>query len=235
MGYLTLPQVIQIKRHVKQPLTHKGHRNGLPGTSTGLTNKETKTREATFNTDGKQQIWQQYKKKIYIEMLLGTMNFPVIPKGIKVQEGLSAGGTCQPHPQMVYVHVCTDDNTWGWWPLTAPLYLVYVHPLIPPTAGKGVQCGQGWPPPKLGKQLRRELPTPVQPPSHRNRSFGFSSFRLLRGWLGYGGGRSRVASFGWGWGGGHGEVWYGSPQEPIQTLYLWSCHCWLDLLLPIHL
>ena len=65
MVYLVLLQDLQIKRqkHTKQPLTQKGLKNGLPGASTGLTNKETKTHKATFNTDRKQQIWQQYKKE----------------------------------------------------------------------------------------------------------------------------------------------------------------------------
>ena len=38
-----------------QILLLKKHKDKLPGTSAGLTNKEAKTHEATFNTDGKQQ------------------------------------------------------------------------------------------------------------------------------------------------------------------------------------
>ena len=65
MGCLVLPQFFQIKRHMKQPLTQKGHKDGMPDNSTGITNKETETHEVTFNTDGKQQIWQQHNEKIY--------------------------------------------------------------------------------------------------------------------------------------------------------------------------
>ena len=33
------------------------------------------------------------------------MDFPVMPKVIRVQEGLAAGRPHQPHPQMVSVHI----------------------------------------------------------------------------------------------------------------------------------
>ena len=57
------------------------------GTFTGLTNKETKAHEVTFNTDRLQQILQHIYIYIYIyiykrEILLGTMEFPVVLKGI---------------------------------------------------------------------------------------------------------------------------------------------------------
>ena len=57
------------------------------------------------------------------------MNFPVMPKGIQVQEGLVTGGTHQPHPKMVSVHMCTDGSTSSLWPLTAPLNPAFVNPL----------------------------------------------------------------------------------------------------------
>ena len=45
-------------------------------------------------------------------------------------------------------------------PSTQALYTF----LCPPTAGKGVPFGWGWPPPELEKQLERGLPVPVQLP-----------------------------------------------------------------------
>ena len=64
---------------MKSPLTQKEHKKGLPGASTGLMNKKTKTHEVTFNTDRKQQIWQWYKKERNFPVNYGL---PVIPKGI---------------------------------------------------------------------------------------------------------------------------------------------------------
>ena len=44
------------------------------------------------------------------------------------------------------------------------------------------------------------------PPATVVVGLGFDSFRLLRGWLGYGGSRGMMTSFRWGWGRGHGGM-----------------------------
>ena len=66
--------------------------------------------------------------------------------------------------------------------------------------------------------------------SLESRGFRFDSFRLLRGQLGYSGSRGMMTSFMWGWGREHGGMWYSSHQEPVQTLYLWSCNSQLYFL-----
>ena len=114
----------------------------------------TQTENNTFGSSIRKYIYRN---------LLGTMNFPVVPKGIWVQEGLCTGGTCQPHLQIVSAHMCTDGSMWGWQHFTAPSTLHLYTLLMPQTTGKGVPCGWGWPPPELGTQLRREPPAPVQP------------------------------------------------------------------------
>ena len=46
-----------------------------------------------------------WKQNVHIEILLWTVDFPVMPKGIQVQEGLGTGGTCNLTPNDLYTHV----------------------------------------------------------------------------------------------------------------------------------
>ena len=165
------------------------------------------------------------KSNLCIEILWGTMNFPVMPKGMQVQESLSAGGTCQPHPQMVSMYMCTDGSTWGWWPLTAPLNPALVYPLGVPNCKQRDTMWVGWLPSKLGRQVKREPLVPARPLPPQKQRLQVQFLQTPEGWMGYSGSGSMAEFFGVGWGGVQGGMWYSSPQEPIQTLHLWSCYC----------
>ena len=192
-----------------------------------------KTHKATFHTDWTQQIWWQYKKNVY-KKLLTTMNFSVIPKGIWVQESLGTGGTCQPYPQMISAHMCTDGSLQGWRSLTAPLNLAFVNPLdVPKPQVKGYHVGGNGHLQSIWDSWGGSLWWQFNLLNHRSRDLRCSSFRLLRGWLRNGGRWSIVVVFGWGGIKNMGGMRYSSPQEPVQTLCLWSCHCWFNFLKPL--
>ena len=56
----------------------------------------------------------------------------VMPKGIWVKESLGTEGTCQPHPQIVPVHMSAYGSLGGGQSLTAPLNLTFVNPFHAP-------------------------------------------------------------------------------------------------------
>ena len=55
-----------------------------------------------------------------------------MPKGIWVKQSLGGGGTCQPHPQMVMMYMCTDGNLRCWQSLTTPLNPAFINPFDAP-------------------------------------------------------------------------------------------------------
>ena len=57
----------------------------------------------------------------------------MMPKDIQVKEGLGAGGTHQPHLQIVSVHMHTYGHLGGGWSLATPLNLAFINPFDTPT------------------------------------------------------------------------------------------------------
>ena len=154
-----------------------------------------------------------------------SVTFLVTPEGIQVEKNFSTRGTCQPHSQMPSVHMCADCSTWGQWPLCATLNsaLVDPHDALQLKA-KGYHVGWDthlwslWPSWRGGFQCQFFLT------NCRIKDF---SATFLESW---GGGLETVVLeqdgfFRWGWDGGNGSVGYGTSQEPVEILCLWSCHC----------
>ena len=108
------------------------------------------------------------------------MNFLVMPKGIWVEEGSGAGGTCQPQPQWSW---CTCMVHMAAWEVDGPS----LHPptqhlqtlLMPPT----FQWRWGWLPSRLGGQPSIGPPLPIHFPELQEWRVQVWLLRLLRGGL----------------------------------------------------
>ena len=86
--------------------------------------------------------------------------------------------------------MCTYSGLGGWQPLTAPLNPAFMDPFdAPHIQGKGCQMGGDGYLQSLGDSQGGGLQHESKPLSHRSRGSGFNSFELLRGPLGYSGGR----------------------------------------------
>ena len=156
--------------------------------------------------------------------LLWTVTPFVMSEGIWVDKCFGTRGTCQPHPQCS-LHTCVHIAAHGvdgpyMQPSTQHLYTL----LMPPHLKVKGYCA-GIATSEASDSAEEEasgansvlLPTgPETSVATYSDSWG-AAWRQL--WLG----QDRI--FMWGWDRGNGRVRYGSPQEPIETLCLWSCHC----------
>ena len=127
-----------------------------------------------------------------------------------------------PNGHSTHVHIWQPGRLMV--PLCTPEHGIYRPFWFLPHSGEGVSYGQGWLPQKLGRQLRRGPLVPVQSPELQEQRLQVQLLWTPEGQLWYSGSGGMATSFRWGWGRGHGGMWYSSPQEPIKTLCLWSCH-----------
>ena len=106
------------------------------------------------------------------------MNLLVMPEGIQVKKSFGKGGTCQPHPQLVPVHMSAHDSLGSGHSLTAHLNLAFVNPHIQAKGYHAVGDGylQG-----LGDSQGGSLLCQYASLCCRSGGFGFDLPRLLRG------------------------------------------------------
>ena len=145
------------------------------------------------------------------------MTFLVVPECVWIEKWFATRGTHQPHPQ------CTLCRLWHV-RLMAPLYShqpsICILFWCPQLKAKRLHLGGeiflwGW---------RDSFQYLFLIFCCRIGGFGYSNCKLLKGWM-ENGGRWRVVSLlrrRWGW--GYGGMQYGSPQKPIKTFCLQSCH-----------
>ena len=113
----------------------------------------------------------------------------------------------------------TNGGPWAWWTLFVVFNLALIYPFNAPNLNpEGLHVGWNgllW---SWGSSWRG------RPCSLICRLRDFRSCGLLRGWLGDGGagGKMRLLYRRLRW--DRVGVWCNSPQEPIETFYLWSHH-----------